>query len=208
MLRRALALVTAIGVLLALASPVHADGDPASDVLLGENVFYPYSPPASGRLQAALNSETAAAHRARFPIKVALIGSPIDLGAIPQLFGKPQQYAAFLDQEISFGGARKPLLVVMPTGYGASGVGRAAASVLGSVPRPATPRTDALAQAATLAVARLAAASGHPLSRTQGPSRAGSAGGSSVLPVVILGVACAGIATGLLAFRRRRARRV
>jgi hypothetical protein len=37
------------------------DGDPASDVLLGENVFYPYTPPVSSALQKTLNAETAAA---------------------------------------------------------------------------------------------------------------------------------------------------
>ena len=42
--------VAAIGVLLVAAVTVSypavafADGDPASDVLLGDNVFYPYSP--------------------------------------------------------------------------------------------------------------------------------------------------------------------
>ena len=95
-----------------------ADGDPASDVLLGENVFYPFTPTVAPSLQAKLNAETAAAKRAHIPIKVALIGSPVDLGAIPSLFGKPQQYAEFLDQEISFGGAKQPLLVVMRAGYG------------------------------------------------------------------------------------------
>jgi hypothetical protein len=88
------------------------DADPASDVLLGENVFYPYSPQVSARLQATLNAQVAAAHRGHLPIKVALIATPVDLGALPTFFGKPRQYAAFLDQEISFGG-KVPLLVVM-----------------------------------------------------------------------------------------------
>ena len=70
-----------------------ADGDPASDVLLGENVFYPYAPPVSPALQKTLNAETAAAKAAGFPLKVALIAAPVDLGVIPDLFGKPQQYA-------------------------------------------------------------------------------------------------------------------
>ena len=83
-----------------------ADGDPASDVLLGESVFYPYSPPVATGLQKTLNAETAAGTRAHFPIKVALIDTPVDLGAIPTLFGKPQQYADFLHQEISFLGAQ------------------------------------------------------------------------------------------------------
>src|SRR5207248_11177957 len=125
-----------------------ADGDPASDVLLGEDVFYPYSPVVSPALQKALNAETAAARRAHFPIKVALIGSPVDLGVIPDLFGQPQKYAAFLDQEISFR-AKQPLLVVMAAGYGAVGLSPAATNLVGSLPKPAGTHGDDLARAAS-----------------------------------------------------------
>ena len=45
---------------------------------------------------------------------------PVDLGVIPELFGQPQNYAKFLDKEISFQGPQ-PLLVVMPAGYGVAG---------------------------------------------------------------------------------------
>ena len=66
------------------------DGDPASDVLLGVNVYYPYSPPIPRSVQNTLNAETAAAKKAGLPIKVALIATPVDLGVIPELFGQPQ----------------------------------------------------------------------------------------------------------------------
>src|ERR1700679_174279 len=101
-----------------------ADGDPASDVLLGQNVFYPSPPPVPAAVQATLNAETAAAKRAGLPIKVALIASPVDLGVIPELFGRPQSYADFLDKEISFEQVQ-PLLVVMAAGYGTQGVSAA-----------------------------------------------------------------------------------
>jgi hypothetical protein len=103
-MRFALATILVAATLASVLAPasVLADGDPASDVLIGENVYYPYSPAVSTSLQKRLNAETAAAARARFPIKVALIPTPADLGAIPTLFGKPQEYAHFLDQEISF----------------------------------------------------------------------------------------------------------
>src|ERR1700730_9705855 len=94
-----------------------ADGDPASDVLLGESVFYPYSPPVSTSLQKTLNATVLAAAHSGFRLKVALIASPVDLGVIPDLFNKPQNYADFLDQEISFQ-TKQPLLVVMPAGFG------------------------------------------------------------------------------------------
>ncbi len=74
--------LTALGLALALAlaatllpAVAAADGDPASDVLLGEDVFYPYMPAVTTSVQTVLNAETAAARRAGFPIKVALIAS-------------------------------------------------------------------------------------------------------------------------------------
>ena len=88
-------------------------------------------------LQTRLNAETAAASRAHFPIKVALIAAPADLGAIPSLFGKPQHYADFLDQEISFVDIKRLLLVVMPNGYGVQHLGGAAQAAAASLEKPA-----------------------------------------------------------------------
>ena len=133
-LARGLAALGAV-LLAAALSPVtvaRADGDPASDVLLGENVFYPYTPPVTARIEKALDAETAAVKRSGFPIKVALIGSPVDLGVIPDLFGKPQKYADFLDQEISFRG-KQPLIVVMAAGYGVQGLGAKATAAAASL---------------------------------------------------------------------------
>ncbi len=126
-------LVAGVAVAPALA---RADGDPASDVLLGQNVFYPYQPTVSASLQKALNAETAAAARAHFPIKVALIESRVDLGVITQLFGKPQQYAKFLDQEISYP-SPQPLLVVMAGGYGTQALPPAARAAVSGLRPPA-----------------------------------------------------------------------
>jgi hypothetical protein len=181
-----------------------ADGDPASDVLLGENVFYPYSPPTSAAAQTTLNSETAAATRAGFPIKVALIGSPVDLGVIPDLFGKPQQYADFLDQEISFRG-KQPLLVVMAAGYGTQGLNSTAAHLATVLPKPAGRTSTALATAAVGAVAKLAAASGHPLKGVPGVAGSASGSSSSTVIVVVLALAALGTAAALVALRRRQA---
>ena len=69
---------------------------------------HPFSQAVAADLQKTLNAETAAASRVHFPIKVALIDSPVDLGAIPSLFAKPQQYADYLDQEITFPGTTQP----------------------------------------------------------------------------------------------------
>src|SRR5437588_1198020 len=94
--------VATCAMLAAHPAPVRADGDPASDVLLGQDVFYPYSPPVPRALAQQLNGAAAAARRLRSPVKIALIAQPTDLGVIPSLFDKPQEYANFLDQEISF----------------------------------------------------------------------------------------------------------
>ncbi|MEA2161752.1 MAG: hypothetical protein QOD66_4132 [Solirubrobacteraceae bacterium] len=185
-----------------------ADGDPASDVLLGENVFYPYSPPVTTAIQKTLDAEAAAAAKDRYALKVALIGSPVDLGVIPDLFGKPQKYADFLDQEISFQGKQR-LLVVMSTGYGVQGLGPAAQKAVASLPKPAGAQPNDLARAAISAVAVLAKADGHPLKGVAGaPAGGGSGGGSSsTVLVVILGLGAAAIAAALVAVtvRRRRA---
>jgi hypothetical protein len=203
-----LAALLAAAALALVVMPVgaRADGDPASDVLLGENVFYPYSPTVSPAIQKSLNAETTAATRAHFPIKVALIASPVDLGVIPDLFGKPQKYAEFLDQEISFQ-TKQPLLVVMSTGYGVQGVSSAAASAAAALHKPAGTQSNDLAQAAIAAVAKLAGAAGHPLPGAgAGASRPGSGGGATI--VVVIALAAAAIVAGgaVVGVRMRRSR--
>jgi hypothetical protein len=179
-----------------------ADGDPASDTLLAENVFYPYSATVSPSLQRRLDAETTAAARARFPIKVAIIASPTDLGVITQLFLQPQTYAEFLEQEISYQ-QKQLLLVVMPSGYGVQGLGPAATLAAASLAKPAGGQTDDLTRAAIAAVTKLAAAAGHPI----GPSvaSASSGGGSTTLTLVILALAAVGTAALVIVVRRTRA---
>jgi hypothetical protein len=181
-----------------------ADGDPASDTLLGENVFYPYAPPVAHTAQTHLNAETAAAKRAGFPIKVALIGRPLDLGVIPDLFGKPQPYAKFLDQEISFQ-AKQPLLVVMAAGYGTQGLTPAATAAISGLRKPAGSTPTALALAAIPAVSHLAAASGHPIKGVPRLAGGAGSGSGSSLPLVIgLAVAALVVSAALVVLRRRR----
>ncbi len=199
--RRLASLLSVVLVTAALAPAVaHADGDPASDVLLGQNVFYPYVPAVPQSLQNKLNGVTDAAKRAGFRIKVALINSPIDLGAIPELFGKPQEYADFLDREISFV-SKQPVLVVMPNGYGVQGVNPSAQRVLGSLAKPAG-RGRFLAEAALVAVPKLAAAAGHPLSAST-PGRSGGGVSSRMLLLTVL-IAAAVLVALLLALLRSR----
>jgi hypothetical protein len=202
--------VIAAGLLLAALAPraALADGDPASDVLLGENVFYPYTPPVSASIQRTLNAETAAAGQAGFHIKVALIASPVDLGVIPDLFSKPQKYATFLDQEISYQ-TKQPLLVVMSTGYGVQGLPERAQNAVGALAKPAGKKSNDLARAAIVAVAKLADAAGHPITGVPGVPGASHSGGGGSSAVIVVALAFAALVTAgalaLLTVRRRRA---
>ncbi len=205
----AVRLASALAALLiagAVASPTAlGDGDPASDVLLGENVFYPYSPPTARSIQKTLNAETAATKQAGFPLKVALIASPVDLGVIPGLFGKPQKYADFLDQEISFQ-TKQPLLVVMAAGYGVQGLRPQVSRALGGLAKPSGKTSTDLATAAITAVAKLAAASGHPVKGVPGVagSSSGSSSSSTKVVVAILAIVAVAAAGALVVLRRRQ----
>jgi hypothetical protein len=169
------------------------------------NVFYPYSPAVPQSVQNALNAETSAAQRGGFPIKVAIIGAPVDLGVIPDLFGKPQKYADFLDQEISFQ-TKQPLLVVMKDGYGVQGMNAAANAAIASLAKPVSGQPTDLAKAAMKVVPVLARAEGHPLAAVTPTSHTSSSGGSSSTPI-LAGLIVAAIATAaaLLVLRRRQA---
>jgi hypothetical protein len=199
-------LAAVVAAALVVPAVAWADGDPASDVLLGENVFYPYSPAVSGPIQKQLNAAAAAAKQAGAPVKVALIAKPTDLGVVPDLFGKPQQYAKLLDQEISFRG-KQPLLVVMPSGYGVQGLSAQATSMIAALARPASGNSNDLAQAAITAVRRIAVAEGHPLGNQTVSKGSGNSGGSRTVLLVGLVVAAIAAAAALVLLRRRAATR-
>jgi hypothetical protein len=187
------------------ASAALADADPASDVLVAASVFYPYSKPVSSQMQKTLNAEVAAAARAHFPIKVALIDAALDLGGLPALYGMPQQYAKFLDQELTFSGKPR-LLVVMPAGYGVAGMSPAATAAAASLPKPAATTSDDLARSAIAAISKLAAASGHPVGGVSAPS--GGGGGSLLddLGFAVVAIVAVLAAAYIIVFRRRLAR--
>ena len=76
------ALVVIVAALAALsASPVaRADGDPASDVLYTQWVFLPFEAPIPKPVAARLQQVVQSARSAGYPIKVAIIDIPADLG--------------------------------------------------------------------------------------------------------------------------------
>jgi hypothetical protein len=168
-------------------APARADGDPCSDYLLVGSLCPPNNPrpsqPQIDRTQKTID----AAKKAGYEIRVAVIGSPTDLGSVPVFFGRPAPYAKFLDAELQSAWTGK-LLVVMAAGYG---VREHTKSYLGGVkalkglPPPANGTPDALMAAATVAVRKLAASEGVkvpviPLAATTAkpPSSNGSNSGS------------------------------
>ena len=185
-----------------LPASAAADADPASDTLLVQNVFTPYSPQVSQSMSKALTDITAQAQRAGFPIKVAIVAGPTDLGGVPDMFGKPQPYASFLASEISFN-RKQPTLVVMPAGIGTANIPSASA-VAGLHVSTAGPGADGLGQTALSAIERLSAANGHPVKAPKVSS--GRGGSSGVSPVLAFGapVGLIIVAALLIGLGRRR----
>ena len=174
-----------------------ADGDPASDVLLGQDVFYPYQPKVSPTLEAGLEKTLhAAARAAGLHLKVAIIGTAEELGLVPDLFGHPQAYAQFLDREISFNRPQQ-LLVVMPAGLGAMPASLAGA--LARVPVYKQQRSDGLTRSAILAVVALARGQGH---RIATPPLTPSSSSSSPPAALVFGLPAALLILAGLALTR------
>src|SRR4051812_11984714 len=164
----AIALV-AVGAAFA-ASAALADGDPASDFLPARDVFLSFSEGSSftsGGKQ--LVDAVRKANRAGYRIKVAVIGTPTDLGAVGGLFGEPQRYAEFLGQELTFV-YKGRLLIAMPAGFGVSEGGKPApaeAKVLRGL-KPTGSGISGLDESAARAVQVLASAGGTTIGPVSG----------------------------------------
>ncbi len=196
-----LALITVILASMALiaAPAVLADGDPASDVLVENQLFNPVDSGISLDSQARLEALLNASAKAGFRLKVALIASQTDLGTATAFWRSPGKYAQYLGYELSelYGGQ---LLVVMPSGFGLYGPRRGPHAVGGTerhVRAIAPGPGEQLASAALSAVPLLARAAGDPIpaaelavagrSAIRGQSGTGSAAfpGSAVLALVV-----------------------
>src|SRR5580692_11254962 len=97
----------------ALSPAARADGDPCSDVLVYQNLFVAADANVSIPQQVELGDLLTSAANADFPIRVAIVSQPDDLGAITALWQKPAAYASFLGTELSLTYAQR-LLIVMP----------------------------------------------------------------------------------------------
>ena len=204
-LRRAL-----LGLLLALAlAPAAlADGDPASDVLQPPSVrVYMTNGAKDAKLEQGLQRTAQQLSDAGLPIKVAVIGNKTDLGAVPQLWAKPQVYARFLGAELRFV-YKDTLLVVMPQGLGVSGPyvdapnteSRALTALAGI-----DPRTDTSPQGLTAT----AEAALRALAKADGTSTGGGGGGGGLpLPLIAAAVVVlCGLGGGILILRGDHKRR-
>jgi hypothetical protein len=143
-----------------------ADGDPASDYLITQQLFVSFKATFSDSNATRLRTLLDDSKQQGFPLKVAVIAGRYDLGSVPSLFGKPQQYASFLGQE-DYYFFKEELLVVMPQGYGLykhSGVPAGDRAAVAKLPSPATVKIGPLIAAAERAVVVLADRRGLTLS--------------------------------------------
>jgi hypothetical protein len=170
------------------ATVARGDGDPASDVLVSQSVFWPWDVSRAGlpELEGVLN----AAAKAGFPVRVALIGSPTDLGTVSSLWREPANYAGYLGEELSFV-YRGQVLVVMPDGFGLYVSGQLPSAERAAVATLPAPGDRAhLIAAATAAVRRLAQSAGHPVAGTiaaaGNPSSQTATGGASASLIAFL----------------------
>lgn len=197
-----LAAAAACGVATAAA---RADGDPASDFLISQQVFFGFDQKASASKQAELQRLVENAKAKGYEVRVALIGRPSDLGAVEVLWRRPQTYARFLGQELALYYPRR-LLIVMPNGYGIYRRRGDLAAEKAALARLPAPGSD-LVGAAERAVQRLAAVHGVEVEPT------GASGGTSqnrerleIVAIVLAVLVAIGIAKGVQVLRRPTAR--
>ena len=176
-MKRVCPLVAALVALAFLAPAALADGDPASDFLLSQASFLsPYDGKIPAAQQKRIEAMLQSAKAQGFPLKLAVIATRYDLGAVPILYKKPQTYAKFLAQE-DYYFWKDELLVVMPNGYGLyklKHLPREDKAVLAKLPKLNTTNGPALADAAERAITALAVRRGLTLSTGSG------SGGTSV----------------------------
>jgi hypothetical protein len=192
-----------------LAPAARADGDPASDYLLGQRVFFPYDVKFPAKQQAEFAGLVAAANKAGFKIRVALIGSSYDMGSVTALYGKPRIYARFLGEELSFV-YKQRLLVVMPDGFGFNWPKHPSALEYGLLAKiPIKPGPTGLLAAAITAVQRLTGAAGVKVAAPTHVTTSAQRNSHDRLVIIIAVVAAlllAAAARVALRHRRRQAR--
>jgi hypothetical protein len=152
-------LVAAAAALVAVPA-ARANGDPASDVLITNQVYIGPEVPISNADRDTLVKTVAAANERGYPIRVAMITFTSDLGTAVSLWRRPRDYAKFLGSELAFV-YTKPLLISMPSGFGFYHGRKPVAKEEGVLARVRAGKTpSALTQSTAGAVRELAAAKG------------------------------------------------
>ena len=202
---RTLALIAACLLAAVAAQSARADGDPASDYLLGQKVFLPYDAKFPPRQAAELTGLIDAANKAGFKIRVAILWSDYDMGSVTALWRKPRTYARFLGLELGFV-YKQRLLIVMPNGFGFNWPKHPTAAEYALLERIAIPRgAPGLLTAASAAVTKLAAASGVTVAapgRVTTPAQRNAHDREIIIAAALAALALAAAARYLL--RRRR----
>jgi hypothetical protein len=169
--RRA-ALLAAVAVGLLAVPAAQANGDPASDILITEQVFLPFEAPISTSASDELTKTVAEANKRGFKIRVAVIAFTGDLGTAVSLWRHPQDYSKFLGSELAFSYSNR-LLIAMPAGFGFYRGRKPTAKeqrILAKLKPGKTP--TALTESTTQAVRALAAANGIVLPKFSSGSTA------------------------------------
>jgi hypothetical protein len=179
-----------------LAPLAHADGDPASDVLIDSPLYLPVDLAKTNRA-GALQDQLLRAQDQGHRVNVAVIATPVDLGVVGGLWKQPQKYADFLQSELT-AGTKAPLVVVMPSGIGvAAAPPKTARRVKREVELPARPSGADLLEAASQAAELIAPGSKADNQATSGTFLLALAG-------AVGGIVGAGVLLVLLTVRRRR----
>lgn len=208
--RSSAVLAVAAALVVVLSGVARADGDPASDYLVANQVFLTSQSTGMSPAQRQLVATVAAANRAGFAIRVAVISSAYDLGSVTELWDQPRTYARFLGVELSLAYRRQRLLVVMPNGFGFNWPGHPTAPAYGLLARVPldSGAGPGLAAAGEVAIRRLARASGVALPSSQPRASSGSARRGTAGTLALIGAVAGGIAALFaFAFVLTRARR-
>ena len=196
-------LLVAVAASLVLGGTARADGDPASDYLLGTQVFIPFDLKLPKASQQELTSLVHDANTSGYTIRVALIGSAYDMGSVTSLWLKPKPYAKFLGTELTFV-YKNRLLVVMPNGFGFNRPGHPTTKEYSTLSKiKIGSGATGLLTAAQTGVQQLATASGVTIKRT-GASSGGHSMTHDRVKIIIAAVLLLAVAIALLLLLRRK----
>jgi hypothetical protein len=201
------ALLAALLLCLAMVPLAHADGDPASDYLIGQSTFIPPDANISNPDQAKLAAMLVDAKRKGYTLRVAVIASAYDLGSVTVLNHAPHLYAPFLSQELRFV-YKGRVLVVMSNGLAIARDGKrdpAEQKVIANLVPPKPFQGPAVAALTQRAVRRLAANAGVHVTSAPISPKGGSSRTSDRLTIVAMVAVGLLVVAGFSLWRRRGA---